>query len=203
MYRKLFTVILVLSVMNVNAQKKEGLQTKATQIPQQPKIDYTQIGAPMPDMILVTMDTFYKTVKKDGNWWTRLRHKNETVIKTNTFSNEDFNNGANLFVMMFNPTCSHCIEETEIMKRNMNLFNKSKVILMANKQMKAYLPDFVKQQNTKKFPVFTVGLDSLNFVNSAFLYRSLPQINIYNKERKLIKIYNGDVAIDSLKPFIQ
>ena len=48
-----------------------------------------------------------------------------------------------------------------------------------------------------------MGLDSANFINSVFLYKTLPQINIYSPERKLLKIFNGDVAIDSLKRYIQ
>ena len=201
MLRKIFTIFCLFSVFSCQVQKP--VPQKAVDSAPKPKIDYTLIGAPMPEMLLVTLDTVEKKVKNDGNWWSRMRHKNIIVQKSNRFTGSDFDNGANLIIMMFNPTCSHCVEETEILKRNMTLFNKTKMILMANSRMHEYLPDFVKQRKTKEYPVFTVGLDSANFINDVFLYKNLPQINIYNGERKLIKIYNGDVPIDSLKPYIQ
>jgi hypothetical protein len=35
-----------------------------------------------------------------------------------------------------------------------------------------------------------------------YMYQSLPQLNIYNKERKLIKYFTGDIAIDSIRTYI-
>ena len=203
---KRLLLILFLGVSTVlSAQKKDGV-APTTVKPQQPvKIDYTMPGAPMPDMVLLSLDTISKTVKEKNHGISKIWKKEITkTVKSNTFTNQDFANDANLIVMMFNPTCGHCIEETEVLKRSVGLFKKTKVVLMANRQMEKYLPDFVKERKTKAFyPTFTVGLDSANFINSVFLYKTLPQINIYSPERKLLKIYNGDVAIDSLKPYIQ
>ena len=203
MLYRLLTIIFIFCAFSIQAQKKDHAKAKPVPAPIQAKIDYTQLGTPMPQMLLVTMDTVAKTIKNPGTWWSRLRHKNITVVNTNKFTNEDFVNDANLIVMMFNPTCGHCIEETEVLKRNIDLFHKTQLILMANGKMREYLIPFIRERELKKFPSIKVGLDSANFVNEAFLYRNLPQINIYNPERKLIKIYNGDVAIDSLKQYIQ
>ncbi len=201
MYKRLFSAILILLSFSLFAQKKEA--AKATTKVEPVKIDYTQLGTPMPELILVTYDTITKTVRKETNWWGKLWHKNVSTIHTNVMTNSDYDYDGNLFVMMFNPNCSHCVEETEVLKRNIDLFKKTKIVMVANNKMKTYLNDFVKQRNTKAFPTFSVGLDSNNFTNQAYLYKALPQINIYNKERKLIKIYNGDISIDSLKAYIQ
>lgn len=200
MVKKILTVVLLLGALNLQAQKNGA---KPAPAPEPPKIDYTQIGSPMPKILLITMDTILKTVKLEGSRWSKLWHKKTSTYPTNKLTDEDFDNNANLFVMLFNPTCSHCIEETEMIKRNISLFNKSKLIMMANLKVKEYIPDFIKQRKTKDFPAIIVGLDSSNFTNQTFLYRNLPQINIYNKERKLVKIYMGDVSIDSLKQYIQ
>jgi hypothetical protein len=48
-----------------------------------------------------------------------------------------------------------------------------------------------------------VGADSFKVTDRLFTYQGLPQINIYNKERKLIKIFQGDIFIDSLKAYIK
>lgn len=116
---------------------------------------------------------------------------------------KDVDNGANLFVMMFNPTCSHCENETEMLERNIDLFDRSKVLLMANPGMKPYLADFVKSLHTNNYPSIYVGIDSGDFINKAFLYQALPQINIYDKHRRLLKIYTSDVPLDSLKKYIE
>jgi hypothetical protein len=47
-----------------------------------------------------------------------------------------------------------------------------------------------------------VGIDSSGLVNQTFLYKLLPQVNVYNKERKLEKVFFSDVPIDSLKSYI-
>jgi thiol-disulfide isomerase/thioredoxin len=189
----------------VSAQNKNAPALKQAAPPPPVKIDYTMPGAPMPNFVLVSLDTVSKTVKEKNRGISRIWKKEiSKTVKTNTFTNHDFDNDANLIVMMFNPTCGHCIEETEILKKNVALFKKTRLVLMANRQMEKYLPDFVKERKTKAFfPTFTVGLDSANFINSVFLYKTLPQINIYSPERKLLKIFNGDVAIDSLKRYIQ
>ncbi|MFI4962763.1 MAG: hypothetical protein ACHP6H_02785 [Legionellales bacterium] len=117
--------------------------------------------------------------------------------------NSDLDNGANLFVMMFNPTCSHCQEQTIMLEKNASLFKKSKVLLLANIIMKPYLSDFVVLTHVDSYPFMYLGLDSTDFINNLFLYQQLPQLNIYNNERKLIRTYTGEVAIDSLKRYIQ
>ena len=166
------------------------------------KIDYSLIGSPMPDLVLATYDTFEKKVDRKGVVFSRLLKGKREIVKSNILTSKDLVYNGNLFVMMFNPNCSHCIEMTELLKSNAALFSKYKIVLMANSKMKDYLPDFIKQRKTKDFPIFCVGLDSSNFINETFLYRSLPQINIYDKKRTLIKVYNGDISIDSLKIYL-
>ena len=120
-----------------------------------------------------------------------------------SLDNTDFNNGANLFVMMFNPTCSHCQDETIQIEMNIGLFKKSKLLLLANMIMRPYLSDFVRIVNLNEYPSIYLGTDSLGFISNAYLYQALPQINIYDGQRKLIKTYAGEVAVDSLKKYIQ
>ena len=69
--------------------------------------------------------------------------------------------------------------------------------------MKPYLSDFIKQVHLNEYPSIYLGTDSMGFINNAYLYQALPQINIYNSDRKLVKTYTGEVAIDSLKKYIQ
>lgn len=187
MLRKLLLLVCVMCATNAIAQHENSTPSKTTQKQDDPKIDYKQTGAPMPSLIFIP---YYDTNSKETD------HKKY-------MTNSDFDNGANLFVMMFNPTCSHCQDETVILGKNGSLFKRSKVLLLANIIMKPYMGDFVALTHVDRHPFMYLGVDSTDFINNLFLYQQLPQLNIYNSERKLIRTYTGEVAIDSLKKYIQ
>ncbi len=195
MLRKIL-VILCFSATNAMAQVNKITEKQAAAA-----IDYKQTGAPMPMLLLITSyDTSIQTEVKNGK-------KKEMNIGKGThkpyINNDDLDNGANLFVMMFNPTCSHCEDETELLEKNISLFRKSKIVMVAAKPMKPYMPDFIRSFHINEYPAMYIGTDSTNFIDNVFLYTALPQINIYDNHRKLIKTYTGHVEIDSLKQFIE
>jgi thioredoxin-related protein len=142
-----------------------------------PLVNYKEIGAPLPEFKVVRLDGT-KIVRKDAQY------------------------DGNLFIMFFNPTCGHCEEFTETLKKNIFLFKKTKVIMVAGSMMQPYLPDFIKKHELSKYPTLTMGVDSSEMINKMYMYQSLPQLNIYNKERKLIKFFTGDIAIDSIRSYI-
>lgn len=206
MLRKLLILLCLISASQAIAQNTTV--SKTTQKQDDAKIDYKEPGTPMPPLkILLYKDT---SVKKDSNRadtqtfrHSRKKKHHEAVIQDKYLTDKDLDNGANLIVMMFNPTCSHCQDETAIIKHNISLFNKTQLVLLANPTMQQYLPDFVNLLHVMDYPMMHVGIDSSDFINKVFLFKMLPQINIYDKNRKLLKIYNGEVAIDSLKEYIE
>jgi thiol-disulfide isomerase/thioredoxin len=192
------------------AQNTGNNPPKATEKQDESQIDYKQIGAPMPPIrFIVYEDT--ATAKKDSvkkEPVVQKKKKKKQVAAVNegqkkVITNADVNNGANLLIMLFNPTCSHCEEETILLQRNSTLFKKSKFLMMVNPVMAPYLHDFTTRLHINDYPFFKVGVDSGGYVNNVFLYQALPQINIYNAERKLIRVYSGEVPIDSLKQYIE
>lgn len=173
------------------------------------QVDYHEAGAPMPSIRLITFDSIvHKLTAKEK----KTRRKNnlpaeEYITRYKVLTEKDFDNKGNLMVMMFNPTCGHCEDQTDQIARNATLFTSggkdTRVILMANTNMKTYLPDFIKNHKVNQFPVFTIGMDSADFIKETFLYSSLPQINIYDKDRKLLKIFTGEVRMDSILQYVQ
>jgi thiol-disulfide isomerase/thioredoxin len=140
--------------------------------------DYKSVGSPMPPL---------RVVAPSGQVFTDSSLKNE----------------ANLFVMMFNPTCEHCEDMTRALEKDIALFKSSALVLMATPNMGPYLEYFDKNTKYSQYPTIKVGLDSSKFIDHTFTYQSLPQINVYDKDRKLIKSFSGINTIDSLKPYIQ
>lgn len=180
MLRKLLIIGCLLISSNLIAQPDHiPAPPRPGQAPLPPgTTNYKEIGAPLPD---------FKIVTSKG-----------TVI-----TNEDLKNKANLFVMIFNPTCSHCEDQTELLEKNIDLFKKSKVVFVASDVASVNIPFFEKGLHTDNYKPFIIGTDSCHYVDKMFLYQMLPQINIYDKHRKLVKIFTGGAAIDSLKPYIQ
>jgi len=182
MIRKLLIIALLLSGANAFAQHTKANTGKAKEnAPDTSKskvIDYKEIGSPLPDFLIQTEDN-------------------------KLYTQDDFNNGANLFVIMFNPTCSHCMDETRTLEKGDSVFKKSKIVFLGKPAVRSYLPKFITDLKTNDYPRMTIGIDSFNVNDKLYLYSLLPQINIYDKSRKLIKVFKGETPIDSLKSYIQ
>lgn len=183
MLRKLLIITLLLGCTATGyAQKKhKKRKDKEAQAPVteevSKEINYKEDGAPMPDIKIIT---------KDG-----------TKLVT-----EDFDGHSYLWVMMFNPTCDHCQEQTFTIEKNIDLFDKTKIVMLASPEMESFLDFYNNVTRYSKYPKINVGIDSSDFINKTFRYEALPQINIYDKDKKLIKVFAGAVAIDALKPYI-
>jgi len=197
MLRKLLTAIL-LSLFSLSASYGQTAQT--TQNAAGKYTDYRRDGAPMPPLVFMS---YTDTTTEARALRTIKKYRKMGMDTTYTVLTEkDFDNGANLFVMMFNPTCLHCEDATFMLEKNIDLFKKSKIILLANKVMADYIPDFSERHHIAHLPPMYIGLDSSGFIDNAYLYQALPQINIYGPDRTLLKIYSGDVPMDSLAQYI-
>ncbi len=176
--------------------------------------DYQVLGAPMPKLIITTLydtakEKHYNVVvdKKESHKQKKLR-QNEFALNLKLHekpivTQDDLNNGANLFVMMFNPNCSHCEDMTEEIEKYNKLFVKSKLVMVAHKTNKILLPNFIRSFRINDYPFMFIGADSMNFNDNAYMFKALPQINIYDHNRKLIKYYAGDIPMDSLAAYIE
>jgi len=210
MLRNLLILVCLISTTNAIAQHTPASSSKTTEKQNDAKIDYKLTGAPMPPIkLLLYKDT---TTKKDTTASAgetkhhprKKKHQEYTKMPGDKYlTDKDLDNNANLFVMMFNPTCSHCQDETVIIRNNIALFKKTQLVLMANPVMGQYLPDFVNMLHVLDYPEMHVGIDSCGFIDKVFMYSMLPQINIYGRDRKLLKIYNGETPMDSLKKYIE
>ena len=221
MFRKLLFLILFSGTANAFAQVAIT-PVKPSEKKIDPPVDYKQMGAPMPAIrVLKYHDTGSNqhvntagvpgdSVAASGKFSKKRKKrlaeekKEESKMGSGKYlTNEDLDNGANLFVMMFNPTCSHCEDETEMLEKNITMFKKSKILLLANPVQSPYVPNFVKNFHIADYPTFYIGIDSSDFISKVYLYSALPQIDIYNKDRKLVKTFAGEIGIDSLQAYIQ
>ena len=203
----LFTGCLLATICIADTATAQASKTPQNKI--DVRTDYKQPGAPMPRLkLLVYRDSAKSTTAAAADEHKskkhKKRHRGDVMPKDSTYLTEqDFDNGYNYMVMLFNPTCGHCQEMTKVMEKNLTVFNKTNLIFIATPMMRQYLPDFVTSLHTSDYPSFHIGMDSSGFVDNLFLYTMLPQINIYDADRKLVKIFTGDVSIDSLKKYLK
>ena len=177
MYKLSLAIAFVACQLHAYGQQKGTGPGKATTAP----IDYEHTGSPMPSVRLVTVDSIARI-----------------------YTHKDLDNNANLLVMMFNPLCGHCEDQTELLVKNIAVFKHSKLVMMVEPEMSPYLPNFIWAFHLKDHAeIIKVGLDSARFIKNTFLYQALPQINIYNRDRKLIKTYCGGVSMDTLMQYIE
>ena len=200
--KRMLAMALIAGSLTATAQDNVKLPAAKSKTAAEP-IDYEHVGAPMPPFFLVTLDTMMdnkqerKAMKKNPGYM-------RSAQNTKVYSEAYFKSKSNLLVMMFNPTCGHCEDQTEVFKKNIGMFKDSRLILMANQQMKQYLPNFIANHATRSFSEkMIVGYDSTDFVKKVFLYQALPQINVYNADRKLIRTFSGNVSIDTLAQYIR
>lgn len=141
------------------------------------KISYREVGSILPPMRVI--DT--------------LKHE---------YSASDFEDKKHFFLFLFNPTCGHCIKMAKLVNDNKEVFKDNRVLFLAGPAMMPYLPSFYQASGINEHSDIKVGIDSASTVDRLYLYKMLPQINIYDKNRRLVKVMYGDVALDSLKRYI-
>jgi hypothetical protein len=177
MQRKLLIVACLLAgSFSVFAQKTKPDAVKDASVAG--KIDYKEIGSELPNL---------RVYRSDGVFLT----------------NETLKNDAPLIIMLFNPTCEHCEDETMLLRDNIALFKKTNLVLIAAAGMEPYLSYFFNNTKIADVPKIQVGTDSSGFIEKTFRYQSLPQINIYDKNRKLVEVFTGDTPLKALKPYIE
>lgn len=140
------------------------------------RVSYREVGSKLPPMRVIARDSVQ-------------------------YAADAFTNNHNFFLVLFNPTCGHCIRTAFAMGEDEAAFKDNKVLFLAGAQMLPYLKSFFEQTKLDKHPAIKVGIDSAQTVDRLFSYKMLPQINIYNKDRVLIKTFYGDTPLDSLKQY--
>jgi thiol-disulfide isomerase/thioredoxin len=118
------------------------------------------------------------------------------------YTEKDFNDKNHFFMFLFNPTCGHCIQMAKLVGDHIKEFKKNQVLFLAGPAMLPYMPSFYQASGIGKYPQVKVGIDSAGTVDRLYNYKTLPQINIYDAKRRLVKIFYGDTPLDSLRKYI-
>jgi thiol-disulfide isomerase/thioredoxin len=206
MLRNLVTIFCLLITVDISAQSRYELQYDEKKMPPLPekytgRESYKTPGDPLPPFKLVSLPWVEFFLERDANGRSKEAFREVTPMRMIT--NADLPKGKNTILMFFNPGCGHCEEQTDSMLHHMEVFKNTQIILVAGHLLGPMLNGFAQKYNLRDYPQIWMGMDYDHLVEKAFLYYALPQLCVYNKDQKLVKMFSGGAPIDSLRKYLQ
>ncbi len=119
------------------------------------------------------------------------------------FTEKELLNGHPLFLVLFNPTCGHCIDMAKMINDSIHCFPGNNIAFLAGAQMTSYLKHFYQATGLGIHTQTTVGVDSAQVLERLYEYKELPQINVYDDSGRLAHTFYGAVPLDSLKRYVK
>lgn len=105
--------------------------------------------------------------------------------------------GKSIVLFLFDPSCSHCQNLTNNIARNESRLGNVQFYFVSDAN-----PDdidtFSRNHHLEHLPNIYVGRDFEFSFFRAFTPSSIPYVAVYNSEKKLSRIFNGETNIDSL-----
>jgi thiol-disulfide isomerase/thioredoxin len=106
-------------------------------------------------------------------------------------------------IMMFNPTCEHCIIQAKDIIKNQKEYGDAIFIMATGDQMGPYMQTFYDSVGYKFQSNIAIGLDIAMGTIDLFAYDGLPQIMVYGKDRKLIDLFSKEQSPELIKAAIK
>lgn len=104
-----------------------------------------------------------------------------------------------VMLMIFNPQCDHCQQETEELIKHINEL-KDIQIIMATVMPFDSMMYFRKKYKLAQYSNIVVGQDIQYFLPSFYMISNLPYLAFYNKKKELISVFEGSMPmVNALK----
>jgi thiol-disulfide isomerase/thioredoxin len=116
---------------------------------------------------------------------------------TSWFTARDIKKGVPVIIMLFSPECDHCRKQTSLMTKNMNELRNTEII-MSTFQPIYKMKEFIRQYKLYQYANVHVGRDVKYFFGPFFRVRTAPFLALYDKNRNLIKVFEGDTKVDNI-----
>jgi thioredoxin-related protein len=111
---------------------------------------------------------------------------------------QDIPKGKSIMMIYFGPDCSHCQLETRNLISNIEKLKDYRIFFLTMATVgdaKSYAHNF----HLDRYPgIITIGKDHKLTFARIFQPTSIPFVAIYNDQKELVKVYHGEVAVNSL-----
>ena len=113
------------------------------------------------------------------------------------FTKQDLLKKSPVMLMIFNPQCEHCQQETEAIIKHMDEFKKVQIVMAALAPFDSMLV-FFKKYKLEQFENIAVGKDIQTFLPAFYMLRNLPFFAFYNRKKELISVFEGALSIPQM-----
>ncbi|MGN6436318.1 MAG: TlpA family protein disulfide reductase [Agriterribacter sp.] len=110
---------------------------------------------------------------------------------TTWYTKDQLPKGKKVIVMLFSPDCEHCKHETEQIKKNIEVFKKSHILMITTLPLEK-MREFTKHYDLAQYKNITVAKDPKYFFASYYKIRYLPFIAVYDKKHEFLKSFEGN-----------
>jgi thiol-disulfide isomerase/thioredoxin len=150
------------------------------------------------------LDSLKKAPKKVEKWeanvvpGTPLKQFSFMNSDTTIFNTKDIPANKNVVLMLFNPTCEHCMEQTKLFLERKKEFENTFFLLITGDQMMEYAGDFKKGSGFIEQANWKMGFDVNKATDELFAYKALPQIMLYSVDKKLLTVFYKDTKLNDI-----
>lgn len=113
-------------------------------------------------------------------------------------NSQNIPSGCSTVFMYFDPDCEHCQRETKNIIDHIAQLTKVKIYMVTSSELNGELKRFYKSYNLDSLTNIFVGKDYEYSFYRLFLPPTVPYMAIYNSKKTLVKIYTGEVNVNSI-----
>ncbi len=117
------------------------------------------------------------------------------------FNSSYINDNNSCLIIYFHPECEYCHYEAEQISLNIDRFYSFQIIMISTASRES-VKDFANKYHLLEFDNISVLIDTLDVFHNTFGPNTFPASFIYNKERKLVKHFKGEVSTEALLKYL-
>lgn len=115
------------------------------------------------------------------------------------FNTYNIPKGKPAVLMLFDPGCSHCQKFAKELTEKMDSLKNLRFYLVTSNQDMPAIRKFAEDYQLAKYPnIEVIGRDYEFFFISYYKVQSVPDLAIYDKNKKLVKLIDTKVTVDEL-----
>lgn len=118
------------------------------------------------------------------------------------FTRDSLHKRQPVIVMLFSPDCDHCHHQLKEILAYPELFQHTQLLLISNLPYSA-IHDFYDGFYLNRYPFIRVAQDDKRILHSFYQLHQFPSLYCYNKRWKLIRTFEGNVAVSTLAAVFQ
>ena len=115
------------------------------------------------------------------------------------FNTYNIPKGQPIALMFFDPDCKHCKATTKLLTENMDSVKNIQFYLFSARHDMSMIREFYNKYHLANYDnIKIVGMDTEFFFFSYYKVKFVPDIALYDGDKKLLKLFEGSVKLSEL-----